>query len=159
MQQDTLRVGTSKGEFGVDVKIDLPQTLADMATLSKASESFVRQLGKLMITPEDVVAVNYIVGKFTRGYRIDLQEGGARQAVVELLGTKQVKIALADAELMKKVQAAVEAEIKGFDPAAPRARAKKQAPQTVTLEAGKTSYTPEEVAALLANLRGVVVQK
>lgn len=141
MKKDTLRVGTSKGEFGVDVEILLPENDADVLAISKGSES-------------------YRVSKFTRGYRIDLQEGGARQVVVEMLGGKSAAVAMKDAEFVAKVKKAVEEEIASFNPDTPRARGgrKPAVPQVVTVKAGKKQYSEAEVRALLAGLRGIIVE-
>lgn len=142
MKKDTLRVGTSKGEFYVEVEIQSPETLADCATLSKQNEA-------------------YQVAKFARAHRIDLQEGGARETVVEMLGGKSPAAAMKDAAFMALVKAAVEAEIKSFDPAAPRARGgrKPAAPQVVTLKAGKKTFSEAEVKAMLAGLKGITVSE
>lgn len=160
MKKDMLKVGTSKGEFSVEVEIDVPETLADCAVLSKANDlaMFFSEAAE-PVSKEDGPGVAYMVAKFTRGYRIDLQEGGARQAVAELLGGKNVSLALKDAEFMAKVKQAASDEIAGFDPAAPRARGgrKPAVPQVIRLVEGKTSYTAEEVAAMLSGVKGLTV--
>lgn len=140
MKKDTLKIGTQKGDFFVLVEIDIPETKADVAVLSKGD-------------------ADYEVAKFTRGYRIDLQEGGARQIVAEMLAAKKqpAAVLMKDAAFMATVKKAAEGEVKAFDPKAPRAR-KTRAPQvTVSVEAGKT-YSAEEVQKMLAAVRGLTVE-
>lgn len=135
MQKDTLQVGVEG--FSVSVDIEIPDTMADCATLSKGSEK-------------------YQVSKFTRGYRIDLQEGGARQVVREMVAGKSPSM-LKDESFIAKVKSAVVAEIAAFNPDTPRARASKpSAPQVVTIDPNK-QYSAVEIAALLASVKGVVV--
>lgn len=155
MKKDMLKIGTAKGEFGVEVEIDIPESLEDCAVLSKVGHA----IAMLMPRGSDNVGISYMVAKFTRGYRIDLQEGGARQAIAELLGGKSAVAAMKDADLVARAKKLATDEIAAFDPAAPRARGgrKPAAPQVVTIEAGKTSFTAEEVQAMLAGLKGIQV--
>lgn len=131
MKKDTLKVGTSKGEFYVEVEISIPESIEDVNALAKND-------------------AEYVISKFTRGYRIDLQEGGARQVVAEMLGGKSPAQAMRDVEFVAKVKAAVEAEIAAFDPKAPRARGTRAKPApTVTLAQGKKQYSAAELLAML----------
>lgn len=140
MQKDTLKVGTQKGDFYVNVEISIPDTDKDVLSLSKNSEA-------------------YRVAKFTRGYRIDLQEGGARQIVAEMLaGQKQpAAVLMKDDKFMATVKAAVQKEIAAFDPLAPRARKTRAPVVNLSLEDGK-QYSAEEVKAMLAAVRGLNVE-
>lgn len=134
MKADTLQVGVEG--FSVVVNINVPETKEDVSIASKGNQA-------------------YEIAKFNRGYRIDLQEGGARQVVREMIAGKSPSM-LKDLSFIATVKKAVEVEIAGFDPAQPRARATKPVAQTVTVEKDR-QYSAEEVAALLANIKGLTV--
>lgn len=157
MKKDTLKVGTSKGEFYVEVEVNMPETLRDCGILAKIiDDAHLASLDRVD-AEGDKAGVGYMVAKFTRGYRIDLQEGGARQALTELLGGKSAAQAMKDAELLAKAKKVVQDEIAAFDPAAPRARGgRKATPQTVTIDPNKT-YSAAELQALLASVKGISV--
>jgi hypothetical protein len=77
---------------------------------------------------------------FNRGYTIWLQDAIARPM-------------FAAGESKEAIQAAVDAS----DPTVTKARRAPLAPQVVTLAKGKKSYSAEEVAAMLAGLKGVTI--
>lgn len=128
MLKDKLQVGV-RG-FSVEVIVDIPQNLSEVASVSKGHD-------------------DYIVAKFVRGYRIDLQEGGARQVVAEMIAGKDAGL-LKDPAFYTQVREAVEAEISAFDPAAPRSRGGRPAKPVVVNLPKKKSYTADELQALLA---------
>lgn len=103
MHKDTLKVGID--DLSVTITVDMPDTEEDVVKLSKGN-------------------AKYRIAKFVRGYRIDLQEGGARQAIreaVEASGRPAISLAK-DPVFMARMQALAEAEVSAFDPDAPRSR-------------------------------------
>ena len=52
MQKDTLKVGTSNGEFYVKAEVDMPETLTDCARLAKCSNELVGIIARVEGSPE-----------------------------------------------------------------------------------------------------------
>lgn len=138
MKTATLKVGIK--DFQVEVEIELPESLSDCRELARGNEK-------------------YIVSSFIRGYRIDLQEGGARQGIAELLNGKSAVQASRDPQMLAKAREIVLEEIRSFDPEHPRERGgrKPAKPQVVIVQ--DKQYSAEEVKALLAGLKNVVIDE
>lgn len=136
MKKENLRVGIDG--FAVSVVVSIPTTLPECQAVAKGN-------------------ADYVVAKFVRGYRIDLQEGGARQVVREMVeaAKRPVSVLLKDEAFMKKVQAAVAEEIGHFDSNAPRSRGGRPAKPVVLTAAdmatlAKAKDQPAAIAELLA---------
>ena len=137
MKKESLKVGIDG--FAVSIDVDMPENMADVKTAAKDN-------------------AEYIVSKFVRGYRIDLQEGGARQIVREMVeaAKRPASVLSKDEAFVAKVRQAVIEEIGQFDPNAPRSRGGRPA-RPITLTAGDMATIAaaknqtEAMAAFLAS--------
>jgi hypothetical protein len=139
MEKATLQIGVK--DFSIEVEFSQPTTLSDVHVAARKDEE-------------------YIVSKFVRGYRIDLQEkSGAREYVREMLKGKSAAAAMKDEAFKKVVKAGIEKLLKEFDPSAERKRGPR-GPQEVKVTADEMKAAgndPQKLMALMIS-KGVKIQ-
>jgi hypothetical protein len=132
MQSEKLKVGVEGFNVVVDVRV--PQTAAECLALARNSEE-------------------YLVSKFTRGWRIDNQEdSGARDLVAARIAGKS-KTALSDESFVKALTADVQKVVNEYNPLEPSQRGRPRGPTKVTLTAAEMTAiqkNPAKLAEIMA---------
>lgn len=146
MKMSSIAVGSR--EYGkareVSVSANLADNIGDCIELATAKPCPAEVRDALKAIPADVQGI--VAQKFNRAYRIAVQDGHLRP----LYETGERK--------PEAFQAAMDA-LTVLPLSAIKSRGRPAKPQTVTLDAGKKSYSPAEVEALMAGLKNVRVVK